>query len=98
LLPTSVPYTPYDGLTVFRKSDSDFHVVPAGTDAAPASLDSNVCVVSQDTPLIDTLRKMNAADVLFGIVTENSNPDAAILGVITEHEIAEHLKLEAELL
>ncbi len=98
LLPASTAYTPYDGLTVFKRPDGDFHVEPAGTDVAPTSFDTNVCVFNQDTPLIDSLRIMKAHDVLFGLVTENSKPDAAILGVITEHEIAEHLKLEAELL
>ena len=98
LLPSTVPFTPYQGLTVYRKPGSEFHVAPANIDSVPESLDSNACVFPQDTPLIEALRMMKADDVLFGLVSESDRPEAAILGVITEHEIAEHLKLEAELL
>lgn len=98
LLPSTVPFTPYQGLTVYRKPGSEFHVAPANIDSVPESLDRNACVFPQDTPLIEALRMMKADDVLFGLVSESDRPEAAILGVITEHEIAEHLKLEAELL
>ena len=98
LLPTSAPYTPCASLTILKNPEGTLHVVPAGAHAAPDSLDNNVCMVNRTTPLIDTLRIMKASDMPFVVVTEHADPESAIVGLITDYEIAENLKMAAELL
>ena len=97
-LQATEPWTVYEGVTVIESTGGAFHVVPAGGDTKPVELIDNCCLIAQDTPMIDTLRAMNAKGVTAAVIQDTANENAVIVGVITDQEVANTMRQAAELL
>ncbi len=91
-------WTQSEKISLIDLGDDNFHVAPANLPACPTPLANNCCLVNRDTPVIDTLRLMKSNGALFALIRENSDDHADIVGVITDHEIAETMKQAAKLM
>ena len=88
----------YEGVTVIETTSGTFHVVPAGVDTEPDELSDNCCLITPDTPMIDTLRAMNAKGVSAAVIQDTTGKKSVIVGVITDQEVASTMRQAAELL
>ena len=87
-----------DKITVIELDEDQYHVVLAGVAEEPTVLGNNCCVLPGDTPAISMLRTLNAEKVPFAVIKADTADGAAIVGVISDHEIASFTRETAELL